>query len=195
VSVALTVLLLNARAVFIALLAIAFSLLAGVALLCASGATLNVLTLGGIVLALGEVIDDAINGVESVFRRLRENQQGGAPRSKREVVLRAAEEIRNAVAPATFVGRWSSFRIAQGRGGNSAPIEVAYPLTALASLMVALTPHAGSLLRARGGGGRPAAYMRWPGRRTSRAGAVALRPGPIIAVAAVVSPSRPAWSS
>jgi CzcA family heavy metal efflux pump len=190
-AAAIAVLFLNARTIFIALLAIVLSLLMGVAFLCASGATLNVLTLGGLVLALGEVVDDAINGAENVFRRLRENQQGGAPRSKREVVLRAALEIRSAVVPATLVSALVFLPVIAlpgGLGRLCTPIGIAYLFTALASLLVALTvtPVVCLALAGTPVADKPAYLPRLRSAYQRALGAVALRPGSVILAAVVV---------
>src|SRR4029077_1025458 len=81
VAAVLFVFLFNLRTAFISLTAIPLSLLAAVVVLWGWGAGLNTLTLGGLAIAVGEVVDDAIIDVENIFRRLRENARLGHPRT------------------------------------------------------------------------------------------------------------------
>src|SRR6058998_1001016 len=67
------------------------------------GISLNTITLGGLAIALGEVVDDAIIDVENIARRLRQNRALPQPRSPRSVVLDASLEVRGSVVYATFV--------------------------------------------------------------------------------------------
>ena len=87
----------------ISLTAIPLSLLAAVIVLEKFGVTLNTITLGGLAIAIGEVVDDAIIDVENIFRRLRENQLAPPPRAAFRVVLDASLEVRSAVVYATFI--------------------------------------------------------------------------------------------
>jgi Cu/Ag efflux pump CusA len=103
VAVVLFVFLFNLRTAFISLTAIPLSLLSAVAVLWAWDVGLNTLTLGGLAIAVGEVVDDAIIDVENIFRRLRENARLGHPRSAAAVVLAASLEVRSAVVYATFI--------------------------------------------------------------------------------------------
>src|SRR5262249_16562405 len=103
VCVVLFVFLFNLRVAFISLTAIPLSLLGAVALLWAFGVSLNTLTLGGLAIAVGEVVDRAIIDVENIFRRLKENARLPHPKSAAEVVLSASLEVRSAVVYATFV--------------------------------------------------------------------------------------------
>src|SRR5205823_6872273 len=67
------------------------------------GVTLNTITLGGLAVAIGEVVDDAIIDVENILRRLRENASAANPRPPFDVILEASLEVRSAVVYATFV--------------------------------------------------------------------------------------------
>src|SRR5579875_2544230 len=103
VAIVLTLFLYNLRTAFISLTAIPLSLLAAVTVLTRTGATLNTITLGGLAIAIGEVVDDAIIDVENIFRRLRENRASASPRPVFNVILDASLEVRSAVVYATFV--------------------------------------------------------------------------------------------
>ncbi|MBV8879641.1 MAG: efflux RND transporter permease subunit [Planctomycetaceae bacterium] len=142
VAVVLAVFLFNLRTAFISLTAIPLSLLVAVILLERLGATLNTLTLGGLAIAIGEVVDDAIIDVENIVRRLRLNRAEGSPRSAFRVVLEASLEVRGAVVYATFIVALVFLPVlAMGgvQGKMFAPLAMAYILATLASLLVALT--------------------------------------------------------
>src|SRR2546427_10450438 len=106
VAIVLVLLLGSVRTAFISLTAIPLSLLTAVIVLTRFGITINTITLGGLVIALGEVVDDSIIDVENIFRRLREYQAGhpsGPGSGERgafsifNVVLNASLEVRRAV--------------------------------------------------------------------------------------------------
>jgi Cu/Ag efflux pump CusA len=142
VAIVLTLFLYNLRTAFISLTAIPLSLLVAVVVLNQLGATLNTITLGGLAIAIGEVVDDAIIDVENIFRRLRENRNGANPRSTFDVILDASLEVRSAVVYATFVVALVFFPVLSMTGVQGkifAPLGVAYILAILASLVVALT--------------------------------------------------------
>ncbi len=103
VGVVLFLFLGHFRTAFISVTAIPLSLLAAIILLDQFGVTLNTITLGGLAIAIGEVVDDAIIDVENIFRRLRENQGLAAPRPAFSVILEASLEVRTAVVYATFI--------------------------------------------------------------------------------------------
>ena len=134
--------LLNVRTAFISATAIPLSLLTAVIALHYLGVSLNTMTLGGLAIALGEVVDDAIVDVENIFRRLRENQLLANPLSTALVVLKAAIEVRSAVVYATFIVALVFLPVLtlSGVAGKLfAPLGIAYILAILASLLVALT--------------------------------------------------------
>jgi CzcA family heavy metal efflux pump len=134
--------LLNVRTALISATAIPLSLLVAVIALNAWGISLNTMTLGGLAIALGEVVDDAIIDVENIFRRLRENRALPRPIPAIKVVLRASLEVRSAVVFATFIVILVFLPVLSlpGVAGKLfAPLGVAYISAVLASLGVALT--------------------------------------------------------
>ena len=142
VIVVLFLFLFDLRTAAIACTAIPLSLLAATIVLASLGATLNTMTLGGLAIAIGEVVDDAVIGVENVVRRLRENRRLAVPRPEPRVVLDACLEVRGAVVYATFAVILVFLPIVtlSGIAGRLfAPLGMAYILAVLASLAVALT--------------------------------------------------------
>ncbi len=103
VAVVLFLLLGSVRTACISLTAIPLSLLTAVIVMEKFGITINTITLGGLAIALGEVVDDSIIDVENIFRRLRENKALAQPRPIFSVVLGASLEVRRAVVYATFI--------------------------------------------------------------------------------------------
>ncbi len=142
VAVVLFLFLGHFRTAFISVTAIPVSLLTAVILLDKFGVTLNTITLGGLAIAIGEVVDDAIIDVENIFRRLRENQTQSVPRSVFRVVLEASIEVRSAVVYATFIVALiflPVLTLTGLQGSFFAPLALSYILAILASLVVALT--------------------------------------------------------
>ena len=142
VVVVIVLFLFNLRTAVISCTAIPLSLLAAVILLNALGYTLNTMTIGGLAIAIGEVVDDAIIDVENILRRLRENQRAANPRLPIRVVFDASIEVRSAVVYATFAVILVFVPIVTMSGVSGrlfAPLGIAYILSVLASLMVALT--------------------------------------------------------
>ncbi|MDH6153662.1 MULTISPECIES: efflux RND transporter permease subunit [Paraburkholderia] len=134
--------LLNVRTAVISAVAIPLSLLVAIIVLSAFGVSLNTMTLGGLAIALGEVVDDAIIDVENIYRRLRENRARPTPLPAFRVVLRASLEVRSAVVFATFIVMLVFLPVLtlSGVAGRLfAPLGIAYILAVLASLGVALT--------------------------------------------------------
>lgn len=144
VALVLALFLMNWRATLISLIALPLSLLAGLIVLHASGASVNTMVLGGFAIAIGELVDDAIIDVENVFRRLAENSQI-APADRRstlDVVFAASKEIRSAVVYATAVILLvftPLFLLTGLEGRLLGPLGLAFMLSVAASLGVALT--------------------------------------------------------
>jgi CzcA family heavy metal efflux pump len=142
VALVLFLFLFNLRTAFISLTAIPLSLLGAVLVLWSCGISLNTLTLGGLAIAVGEVVDDAIIDVENIFRRLRENARLADPRPAAAVVLSASLEVRSAVVYATFIVALvfvPVFFLTGLQGRLFAPLGYAYVLAVMVSLVVALT--------------------------------------------------------
>ena len=134
--------LLDWRAALISSLAIPLSLLAAVTVLVWMSVTLNVMTLGGLAIAIGVVVDDAVIDVENILRRLRANAVAALPQPPLRVVLAACLEVRGAVVYATAAVLLVIVPILllPGLSGRLfAPLAQAYALSVLASLAVALT--------------------------------------------------------
>ena len=144
VAVILLVFLMNLRATFISLVAIPLSLVVAVLVLRALGVTLNTMTIGGLTIAIGALVDDAIIDVENVFRRLRENAHlpEAQRRSAFEVIYRASVEIRASIVFATLIIILvfvPLFFLSGLEGRMLAPLGLAYVVAIAASLLVAVT--------------------------------------------------------
>jgi CzcA family heavy metal efflux pump len=137
--------LFNTRTALICATAIPSSLLAAVIVLDHFGVGLNIMVLGGLAIALGEVVDDAIIDTENIFRRLRLNRLLPQPLPTSEVVLNASVEVRSSVVYATFIVAlvFVPLLTLSGVAGKLfAPLGLAYICAILASLVMAvsLTP-------------------------------------------------------
>lgn len=134
----------SGRASAITIVAIPLSLLTAVFALSAFGATLNTMTLGGMAIAVGELVDDAVIDVENVVRRLRDNAQlATTDRSSiLAVVLAASREIRSSIVFATLVVVLvfsPLFFLSGVEGRLLQPLGIAYVVSLVASLAVAVT--------------------------------------------------------
>ena len=103
VIVVLIVFLFDWRTALISIVAIPLSLIAAALVLRYRGGTINTMVLAGLVIALGEVVDDAIIDVENIVRRLRLNRELPQPRPALDVVLDASLEVRSAVVYASLI--------------------------------------------------------------------------------------------
>ena len=142
VIVVLLVFLYDWRCALISAMAIPLSLIAAIMVLYLRGGTVNTMVLAGLVIALGEVVDDAIIDVENIMRRLRLNAVAENPKSAFEVVLDASMEVRSAVVYATIIVVLAFLPVffLEGLSGSFfRPLAASYILAILASLAVALT--------------------------------------------------------
>jgi Cu/Ag efflux pump CusA len=130
------------RVALISVVAMPLSLLGATMVLHWRGATINTMILAGLVIALGDVVDDAIIDIENVVRRLREHRLAGSERSTASIILGASVEVRGAIIHATFievVAVVPVFFIGGLSGAFFRPLILSYALAVLASLFVALT--------------------------------------------------------
>jgi len=148
VSIILFLFLLNVRTTFITLTAIPLSLVVTtlvfrlIGYLTGTDISINVMTLGGIAVAMGELVDDAIVDVENIFRRLKENNAAQNPRPAIQVVYEASKEIRSAIVFGTAVVILvflPLFALSGIEGRLFAPLGFAYIVSILASLLISLT--------------------------------------------------------
>ena len=130
------------RTAVISLTAIPLSLVAAAVIIYLQGATINVMVLAGLAIALGEVVDDAIIDVENINRRLRLNREAGRPEPVFQVVLKASIEVRSAVVFASLIVVlvFVPVFLLEGLAGSFfRPLATSYILAVVASLFVALT--------------------------------------------------------
>jgi Cu(I)/Ag(I) efflux system membrane protein CusA/SilA len=142
VIIVLLLFLFSWRAGVISFTAIPLSLLVAIIVLERFGGTINTMTLGGLAIAIGEVVDDAIIDVENVFRRLRENRAREKPDPVLSVIYHASTEVRGSVVYATIIVALvflPVFSLSGLAGRIFAPLGYAYIIAILASLFVALT--------------------------------------------------------
>ncbi|MBL9121024.1 MAG: efflux RND transporter permease subunit [Phycisphaerae bacterium] len=144
VAIILILFLLNVRSTIITLTALPISLAVALLILWAAGLSVNVMTLGGLAVAIGELVDDAIIDVENVLRRLRENATlpAASRRPVTDVIFAASNEIRSSVVFATIIicMVFVPLLFLQGLEGRFfRPLGIAYITSILASLIVALT--------------------------------------------------------
>src|SRR5215467_6925970 len=142
VAAVLFLFLVNWRTTAISLAAIPISILITVIVFHMFGLTINTMTLGGLAIAIGELVDDAVVGVENVFRRLRENNARPNPSSALVVIAAASQEVRSGIVYATaiiilvFV---PLFALSGIEGRLFAPLGVAYIVSILASLVISIS--------------------------------------------------------
>ncbi|HEX2010014.1 MAG TPA: efflux RND transporter permease subunit, partial [Roseateles sp.] len=142
VAIVLFAFLLSARTTLISLTAIPLSLAVTALVFQLLGQSINVMTLGGIAIAIGELVDDAVVDVENILRRLKQNRAAAKPLPVREVVLRASVEVRSGIVYATtivvlvFV---PLFALPGIEGRLFSPLGIAYIASVLASMAVSMT--------------------------------------------------------
>jgi CzcA family heavy metal efflux pump len=142
VTIVLFLFLLNLRTTFITLMAMPMSFAITLLVFRWLGISVNSMTLGGLAVAIGMVVDDAIVDVENVFRRLRENAASAAPRPRLAVIAGASGEVRNSILYATVIivlVFLPLLGLSGVEGRLFAPIAIATIISMAASFLVSLT--------------------------------------------------------
>jgi HME family heavy-metal exporter len=142
VLVILFLFLLNFRTTFITLTAIPLSIIATACVFALFGLSINTMTLGGLAVAIGELVDDAIVDVENIFRRLKENRLLESPRPTLAVVYDASVEVRSSVVYGTAIVVLvfiPLFALEGMEGKLFVPLAMGYVVSLIASLAVSLT--------------------------------------------------------
>jgi HME family heavy-metal exporter len=142
VAVVVLLFLGNLRMTVISLAAIPLSILTAILVFRALDVSINTMTLGGLAIAIGELVDDAIVDLENIVRRLRENAASAAPRPVLRVVRDASQEVRGAVIWSTVIIALvfvPLFALPGMEGRLFVPLGIAYVTSILASLLVAVT--------------------------------------------------------
>jgi CzcA family heavy metal efflux pump len=142
VAVILILFLFEWRVALISLVTIPLSLMAAMLVLVETGATINTMTLSGLIIGLGAVVDDAIIDVENILRRLREHRRAGGIRPAMSLILEASLEVRSPIVYATLIIVAAAVPVFLLHGLTSAffrPLALSYTLAIVASMGVALT--------------------------------------------------------
>jgi CzcA family heavy metal efflux pump len=142
VIVILALFLFEWRTALISVVAIPLSLMAAMLVLDLRATTINVMVLAGLVIAIGDVVDDAIIDIENIWRRLRQGRAEGSTKSTARIILDASVEVRGAIVHATLmdvVVLFPVFTLGGLSGAFFEPLALSYVLAILASMVVALT--------------------------------------------------------
>jgi len=142
VFIVLFAFLANLRMSLITLTAIPLSFLMTFIVFKLFGLTVNTMTLGGLAIAIGELVDDSIVDVENIFRRLRENRYLEKPKSILKVIFDASSEVRNSIVIATLIICFvfvPLLNLSGIEGRLFTPLAISYLTALLASLLVSLT--------------------------------------------------------
>ncbi len=142
VAIILFLFLLNIRTTAITLISIPLSLVMTFIIFKIFGLSINTMTLGGLAIAIGELVDDAIVDVENVFRRLKENSTSDKPRHALQVIYEASSEVRNSIVFSTIIVVLvfiPLFALSGIEGKLFAPLGLSYIISLLASLVISLT--------------------------------------------------------
>jgi CzcA family heavy metal efflux pump len=142
VVIVLILFLMNVRTTIVTLTALPLSIITTFLVFHWLGLSVNTMTLGGLAVAIGELVDDAVVDVENVYRRLGENRRSSTPKPIVEVVFDASSEIRNPIILGTVIVNLvflPTFFLPGIEGRLFAPLATAYIVSIFASLLVALT--------------------------------------------------------
>ena len=142
VAIVLFAFLLSARTTLISLLAIPLSLAVTALAFRLLDQSINVMTLGGLAIAIGELVDDAVVDVENILRRMKENRSAAVPRPLLEVVRHASVEVRSGIVYATVIVVLvfvPLFALPGIEGRLFTPLGIAYIVSILASMLVSMT--------------------------------------------------------
>lgn len=142
VVIVLFLFLWNLRTSAITLVAMPISIVITALVFRYFGVSINTMTLGGLAVAIGELVDDSIVDIENIYRRLKENRQKEQPDDPLIVIFQASSEVRNSIVYATLIVVLvvlPLFSLAGLEGRLFAPLGLAYVVTLLASLLVSLT--------------------------------------------------------